>query len=69
MAGCKRCALKGRKRVGEKEEKRKGKRRTKLGSKSFFFLFCFFFVFHKSVRMFFFICAVVIFQTYKENCI
>ena len=50
MAGCKRCALKGRKREGGKEEKRKGKRRKKWGSKSFFF---FFFFFYKSVRMFF----------------
>ena len=49
MAGCKRCALKGGKREREKEEKRKGKRMKKWGSKSFFF--CFFF--YKSVRMFF----------------
>ena len=45
MAGCKRCALKGVKREREKEEKRKGKRRKKWGSKSF--------LFYKSVRMFF----------------
>ena len=48
MAGCKRCALKGVKREREKEEKRKGKRRKKWGSKSFFVG-----VFYKSVRMFF----------------
>ena len=39
MAGCKRCALKGENWEREKEEKRKGKRRKKLGSKSFVF-FC-----------------------------
>ena len=61
MAGCKRCALKGGKREREKEEKRNGKRRKKWGSKSF--LFCFF------RAHVFFICAVVIFQIYKENCI
>ena len=62
MAGCKRCALKWGKREREKEEKRK--RRKKWGSKSFFF--CFIFL---SPRAGFFICAVVIFQIYKENCI
>ena len=46
MAGCKRCALIGGKREGEKEEKRKGKRRKKMGIKIVFF-------FYKSVRMFF----------------
>ena len=66
MAGCKRCALKGGKREGGKEEKRKGKRRKKWGSKSFLFFFFFFFI---SPCACFFICAVVIFQTYKENCI
>ena len=64
MAGCKRCALKGGKREREKEEKRKGKRRKKWGSKCFFV-----FVFFISPRAGFFICAVVIFQIYKENCI
>ena len=63
MAGCKRCSLKGEKREREKEEKRKGKRRKKWGSKSFFFFF-FFFI---SPRAGFIICAVVIFQIYKEN--
>ena len=66
MAGCKRCALKGGKREREKEEKRKGKRRKKMGIKIVFFLFFFFFI---SPRAGFFICAVVIFQIYKENCI
>ena len=64
MAGCKRCALKWEKREREKEEKRKRKRRKKWGSKSFFFFF-----FFLSPRAGFFICAVVIFQIYKENCI
>ena len=64
MAGCKRSAMKGGKREREKEEKRKGKRSKKWGSKSFFF-FCFCI----SPRAGFFICAVVIFQMYKENCI
>ena len=36
MAGCKRCALKWGKKEREKKEKRKGKRRKKWGSKSFF---------------------------------
>ena len=61
MAGCKRCALKGGKREREKEEKRKGIRRKKWGSKSFF---CVFFI---SPCACFFICAVVIFQMFKEN--
>ena len=68
MAGCKRCALKGGKREREKEEKRKGKRRKKMGIKIVFFFF-FFFFFFISPRAGFFICAVVIFQIYKENCI
>ena len=68
MAGCKRCALKGEKREREKEEKRKGKRRKKMGIKIVFFFF-FFFFFFISPRAGFFICAVVIFQIYKENCI
>ena len=68
MAGCKRCALKGKKREREKEEKRKGKRRKKMGIKIVFFLF-FFLFFFISPRAGFFICAVVIFQIYKENCI
>ena len=61
MNGCKRCALKGRKREIEKEEKRKGKRRENGDQNRFFFFF-----FYKSVRI---ICAVVIFQIYKENLI
>ena len=64
MAGCKRCALKWGIREREKEEKRKRKRRKKWGSKSFFFFFVFF-----CPRAGFFICAMVIFQIYKENCI
>ena len=67
MAGCKRCALKGGKREREKEEKRKEKRRKKMGIKIVFFFFFFFFFI--SPRAGFFICAVVIFQIYKENCI
>ena len=67
MAGFKRCALKGGKREREKEEKRKGKRRKKMGIKIVFFFFFFFFFF--SPRAGFIICAVVIFQIYKENCI
>ena len=62
MAGCKRCALKGG--GGGEEEKRKGKRRKKWGSKSFVF-----FLFFISPCAGFFICAVFIFQIYKENCI
>ena len=69
MAGCKRCALKGGKREREKEEKRKGKRRKKMGIKIVFFFVFFFFLFFISPRAGFFICAVVIFQIYKENCI
>ena len=65
MAGCKRCALKGGKREREKEEKRKEKR-GKMGIKIVFFFFFFFFI---SPCACFFICAVVIFQIYKENCI
>ena len=53
MAGCKRCVLKGGKRERVKEEKRKGNRRKKLGSKLFVFFFVFFFVFYKSTRRFF----------------
>ena len=60
MAGCKRCALKGIKRARGKEEKRKGKRRIKWGSKSFFL-----FVFFISPCACFFIIAVVIYQIYK----
>ena len=41
MAGCKRYALKGKKREREKEEKRKGKRRKK-GDQNRFFLCVFF---------------------------
>ena len=47
----------------EKGEKRKGKKEEKWGSKSFFL---FFFI---SPCACFFICAVVIFQIYKDNCI
>ena len=64
MAGCERCALKEGTRERVKEEKRKGKGRKKWGSKSFFF--CFFYI---SPCACFFICTVVIFQIYKENCI
>ena len=67
MAGCKRCAPKGGNREREKEEKRKGKRGKKWESKSFFFFFFFFFFFKVHAQVFF-ICAVVIFQMYEENC-
>ena len=65
MAGCKRCLLKGGRREREKEEERKGKGRKKWGSKSFFIYLLLFL----SPCACFFICAVVIFQIYKENCI
>ena len=61
MAGYKRCALKRRKREREKEEKRKGKWK-KNGDQNCFLFFI-------SPCACFFICAVVIFQIYKENCI
>ena len=64
MAGCKRCALKGGKGKGKKKRKEKEKG-GKMGIKIVFFLFIFFI----SPRAGFFICAVVIFQIYKENCI
>ena len=65
MAGCKRCALK--RRINEREKKRKEKEKGgKMGIKIFFFFFFFFFL---SPRAGFFICAVVIYQIYKENCI
>ena len=50
------------KREREKEEKRKGKRWEKMGIKIVLF-------FISPCACFFFICAVVIFQMYKENCI
>ena len=59
MAGCKRCALKRGKRKREIEEKRKGKRKNGDQNRFFFISPC----------ACFFICAVVIFQIYKENCI
>ena len=55
MAGCKRCALKGRKGEKEREEKRKGKRRKNGDQNRFFYI---------SPCACFFICAVVIFQIY-----
>ena len=58
MAGCKRCALKWEKREREKEDKKK-KKGGKNGVQNRFFF----------SRAGFFICAVVIFQIYKENCI
>ena len=64
MAGCKRCALKGGKGEREKEEKNKEKG-GKNGDQNLSF-FSFFFI---SLWACFFICAVVIFQIYKENCI
>ena len=68
MAGCKRCALKGGKGKGKKKRKEKEKGGKKMGIKIVFFFF-FFFFFFISPRAGFFICAVVIFQIYKENCI
>ena len=65
MAGCKRCSLKGEKGKGKKRRKEKEKG-GKMGIKIVFF-FVFFFVFFISPRAGFFICAVVIFQIYKEN--
>ena len=63
MAGCKRCALK--RKIREREKKRKEKEKGgKNGDQNPFFFF--FFI---SPRAGFFICAVVIFQIYKENCI
>ena len=63
MAGCKRCALK--RKIREREKKRKEKEKGgKNGDQNRFF-----FVFFISPRAGFFICAVVIFQIYKENCI
>ena len=61
MAGCKRCALKGGGGKGKgKRREKKRKKEEKMGIKSFFVFFS---------RAGFFICAVVIFQIYKENCI
>ena len=59
MAGCKRCALKGGKGKGKRREKKR-KKEEKMGIKIVLFFF---------PRAGFFICAVVIFQIYKENCI
>ena len=65
MAGCKRCALKGEKGKGKKKRKEKEKG-GKNGDQNRFFLFFFFFI---SPCACFFICAVDIFQMYKENYI
>ena len=62
MAGCKRCALKREKGEGKKKRKEKEKG-GKNGDQDRFF--CVFFI---SPCACFFICAVVIFQIYKENC-
>ena len=62
MAGGKRCALKGGKGKGKKREKKR-KNEEKMGIKIVFFSF-----FVSPCACFFFICAVVIFQIYKENC-
>ena len=61
MAGCKRCVLKGEKVKGKKKRKEKEKG-GKNGDKNRFYFFI-------GPRAGFFICAVVIFQVYKENCI
>ena len=55
----------GKKRKGKGREKKK-KKEEKMGFKIVFFFVFFFFL---SPRAGFFICAVVIFQIYKENCI
>ena len=68
MAGRKRCVLKGGKGKGKKKRKEKEKG-GKNGDQNRFFFFFFFFFFFLSPRAGFFICAVVIFQIYKENCI
>ena len=62
MAGCKRCTLKGGKGKGKKKRKEKEKGGKNGDQNRFFFFFI-------SPCACFFICAVVIFQTYKENCI
>ena len=51
----------GKKGKGKRREKKK-KKEEKMGFKIVFFFFL-------SPRAGFFICAVVIFQIYKENCI
>ena len=53
----------GKKGKGKRREKKK-KKEEKMG-----FKIVFFFLFFLSPRAGFFICAVVIFQIYKENCI
>ena len=58
MAGCERYALKGGKGKGKKKRKEKG---GKNGDQYLFFFI--------SLCACFFICAVVIFQIYKENFI
>ena len=62
MAGCERCALKGKKGKGKKKrkEKEKGGKNGDQNVCLFFFI---------SPCACFFICAVVIFQLSKENCI
>ena len=64
MAGCERCALKGGKGKGKKKRKEKEKRGKNGDQNRFFFV-----LFFISLCAYFFICAVVIFQIYKENCI
>ena len=54
----------GKKGKGKRREKKK-KKEEKMGFKIVFLFVCFFL----SPRAGFFICAVVIFQIYKENCI
>ena len=56
----------GKKGKGKRREKKR-KKEQKMGIKIVFFFFFFFFFI--SPRAGFFICAVVIFQMYKENCI
>ena len=63
MAGFKSCALKGENRKGKKKRKEKEKG-GKNGDQNRFLFFVFI-----SPRAGFFICSVVIFQIYKENCI
>ena len=64
MAGCKRCTLKRKK--GKRKKKIKEKEKGgKNGEQYVFFVF----FFSISPCAGFFICAVVIFRVYKENCI
>ena len=64
MAGCKRCALKGGEKGTGKKKRKEKEKGGKNGDQNRFWG-----GFFISPRAGFFICAVVIFQIYKENCI